>query len=986
MHNKTRAICYLLKIIKISNIFINYKYNFINNLRFSICSIVVFFCLTGIMYGESSTFRNIKFKATPPHSDRGEYYIWMEAEEANVIRVSFEIAVDKKASKGKYLAHNEGTGSAWMKWKGTDGNDIFGGVGEANYIFEAPVDGEYLLWARVKWESGCSAAFTVNIDDIESKNKKGYRQKGAQETLGKSSTIDSWHWYSRHIYFLKKGIHTLSIKNQDDGSHIDKMLLTNNLNFIPNGTTEWQTNFDSNNDKLLNWLVNKNSWDLRKNKKTKRLELIKNGTLTSPISLKNIKTTNSYYLSFYLKNANKEWKITNRRLDKKITSTIHKIGDEIKFNSTQEKNKIKKLRKNLSTGVAHIELFNYSKKIYILINGKVIYKIKKENTLSFTGTFTFNLSAGNAISNIELMPIENIHFGGNYYCHFGNHQFKEITGEWTTEKDRIFSNDSTTLAIIGKPWWRNYQITGMIKPPVNGNCGFIFQYKNKKHYYYLAISSKKVSIFRTKKGKTRLITNVNKKLDSAKKHRITINSINGILQVYINGIRIIQKKAQDIFSGMAGIKKHNAADCYFDDIEITTIKTRDKSKKNEYIPFFKNHKYVQSRTVLDNGSFGIGECHPGEDNFLKTLEEQTSGKKSNSHFKNIGFHWQTLDHNAFRAYNGEAKGPGFVIAQSFTNEKKRMWSIHNQYGNWELTFKLRGELQNTGVILQEIGEKISNSKFYTFEYITNTGMLKNSNDLIIEEKSAWKKANWNIISVKKQGKTLSYSVNGIKIGQYENISTNILLRPAITYRNGTLFIDNIFINKNPDLFYHFEYNQSFDLALSDWSVKYDKKTHWGGYHSYLILTKDNNKPVTIKSKRKWSGNFMFSGILNPGTLNQPFMKKIFISFENPKSSRDNITIKLTPKTITLFKNGKGIQKNKLDFLNSKRALMGNFPGIDVLIRNQIIKVFLSDKNGAQHLVIQGTFDFSPKKPFLLKITGSPALAVHSISIWGKEIK
>lgn len=454
----------------------------------------------------------------------------------------------------------------------------------------------------------------------------------------------------------------------------------------------------------------------------------------------------------------------------------------------------------------------------------------------------------------------------------------------------------------------------------------------------------------------------------------------------MDGRKVISVKDLSFFAGLAGIKAKNAPKSYFDDIEVSSIKSYEKGKRNELIPFFTNHEYVQSRTVLDDGFFGIGNPYPGQDRFLAKCEEKISNEKKNPEFNNIGFHWQTLDGNGFRSYCGEAKGPGFVIAQSFSDSKKLMWSVHNVYGNWQLEYKIRGNAKKFGVILQELESSLSKSKVFTFEYDSASRKLKEHLNLEILGNSKWKQAGWNKVSVEKTGKSLSFSLNGIKIGEYNDIPEDLLLRPAIFYSKGTLFIDNIFIRKKPDIFYHFEYNQPFYLALSDWVVPYDKKEHWGGYHSYFILSRKDGKAVSMFSKRSWRGDVMFSTMLNPGLKEKPYMKKFSISFENPRNLMDHVKVTITPEKINLSVDGKLQISKKLEFNSFNSKLMGSFPELDILRKKGFIYVYLSDKKGAQRLVLKEPCKFPATTPFKIKVSGFPRIAVHSISIWGKELK
>jgi hypothetical protein len=56
-------------------------------------------------------------------------------------------------------------------------------------------------------------------------------------------TGKKWHWdviNNRDMadpvkFFLTEGTHTIKVRLREDGTKLDKLLLTNNLNFVPSG-------------------------------------------------------------------------------------------------------------------------------------------------------------------------------------------------------------------------------------------------------------------------------------------------------------------------------------------------------------------------------------------------------------------------------------------------------------------------------------------------------------------------------------------------------------------------------------------------------------------------------------------------------------------------------------------------------------------------------------------------------------------------------
>ena len=97
--------------------------------------------------------------------------------------------------------------------------------------------GEYVLWGRVQARDGRNNSFFVQIDDNE-------------DNLWEIEIGDLWHWdkvshrvirFGRYDsmhsvrFLLLPGTHTIKVKLREDGTKLDKLLLTNDTNFVPQG-------------------------------------------------------------------------------------------------------------------------------------------------------------------------------------------------------------------------------------------------------------------------------------------------------------------------------------------------------------------------------------------------------------------------------------------------------------------------------------------------------------------------------------------------------------------------------------------------------------------------------------------------------------------------------------------------------------------------------------------------------------------------------
>ena len=154
------------------------------------------------------------------HEEEVEQAIWLEAEHADSIVSPFEIAADEDASNGRFIYVPDGTGNEY-----TPGSTIM-----ATYTINILEPEVYFLWGRIKAPHEQANSFFIQMD-----NKP--------DNLWEVYIGDSWRWYQANHrgtvdpigFKLTKGIHTLRIKLREDGTKLDKLLLTNDAGFVPSG-------------------------------------------------------------------------------------------------------------------------------------------------------------------------------------------------------------------------------------------------------------------------------------------------------------------------------------------------------------------------------------------------------------------------------------------------------------------------------------------------------------------------------------------------------------------------------------------------------------------------------------------------------------------------------------------------------------------------------------------------------------------------------
>jgi arylsulfatase A-like enzyme len=144
--------------------------------------------------------------------------LWFEAEQADTMVNPFAIAPDQQASKGLFMCAPNGSGSEF-----TPGGNVM-----AAYTAAISRPGVYFLWGRVRARNGEDDSFFVQVGDNA-------------DNLWQVERGNQWHWdrvNDRNIadparFALKEGVHTIRIKLREDGTELDKMLLTNDPDFIP---------------------------------------------------------------------------------------------------------------------------------------------------------------------------------------------------------------------------------------------------------------------------------------------------------------------------------------------------------------------------------------------------------------------------------------------------------------------------------------------------------------------------------------------------------------------------------------------------------------------------------------------------------------------------------------------------------------------------------------------------------------------------------
>jgi hypothetical protein len=158
---------------------------------------------------------------TPSEVERD---IWIEAEGGNVV-APMAMAGDAAASAGGYIWAPEGAGNRYTSTSSG---------GRVEYRFDLPTDGDYAIWGRVMAPDSASDSFFVSIDGSEMTWHTKLSDNGnwTWDVVSLRNVNGERNASNPLVYHLGAGSHTITIKQREDGTRLDKILVTRNLSTI----------------------------------------------------------------------------------------------------------------------------------------------------------------------------------------------------------------------------------------------------------------------------------------------------------------------------------------------------------------------------------------------------------------------------------------------------------------------------------------------------------------------------------------------------------------------------------------------------------------------------------------------------------------------------------------------------------------------------------------------------------------------------------
>ena len=112
-------------------------------------------------------------------------------------------------------------------------------AGYFKLTFDVLTPGDYVIWGRILAVTAADDSFYVSVDDSAELVWHTYRTLDgilAWDTISVREPSDVRDTSNPLVFYLNAGQHTLTIKQREDGTKIDKLLITNDLSLTPEGS------------------------------------------------------------------------------------------------------------------------------------------------------------------------------------------------------------------------------------------------------------------------------------------------------------------------------------------------------------------------------------------------------------------------------------------------------------------------------------------------------------------------------------------------------------------------------------------------------------------------------------------------------------------------------------------------------------------------------------------------------------------------------
>ncbi len=148
--------------------------------------------------------------------------IWIEAEDGD-LQWPMEIADDDNAGVGGSIWVPSGTGNLYSS---------SANAGYAEYYFEVPETGDYVIWGRQVSNDSASDSFFISLDsqaEMAWHTKLGGQDVWTWDVVSKRNLGDPRDTNSPERFRLAAGVHTLKFTQREDGTKLDTILITHSV-------------------------------------------------------------------------------------------------------------------------------------------------------------------------------------------------------------------------------------------------------------------------------------------------------------------------------------------------------------------------------------------------------------------------------------------------------------------------------------------------------------------------------------------------------------------------------------------------------------------------------------------------------------------------------------------------------------------------------------------------------------------------------------
>ncbi len=152
--------------------------------------------------------------------------LWIEAEDGNIYS---PMVIDSNAQASGELCILAPKGSGNYKTISSD-------AGRAVYTFDIQQAGNYVIWGRVIANDAASDSFFVSVDSQSAMawhTIRGERDTWTWDVISERNVSDVFDTTNPKVYALSAGTHTITFTQRENGTMLDKLLITKDLSFIP---------------------------------------------------------------------------------------------------------------------------------------------------------------------------------------------------------------------------------------------------------------------------------------------------------------------------------------------------------------------------------------------------------------------------------------------------------------------------------------------------------------------------------------------------------------------------------------------------------------------------------------------------------------------------------------------------------------------------------------------------------------------------------